>query len=288
MARAIRERTRTHAAAQVVAAAVLFSTGGVAIKSAAVSGMQVASIRSGIAALALLLWLRGRVIWSGRVWVVGAVYAATLVLFVTATKLTSSANAIFLQSIAPLYSSSWRRSFSASTSAGVISGFSVLAVGGLALCLVQPTAPTSAAPDPVGGNLLGAICGITWAFTLLGLRWTEKRQPGTALSSVVAGNILAFLAGVSELWPLPETSAADWVVLGYLGLIQIGLAYILLTGAVRYLPTLQISLLLLIEPVLNPAWAWLLRGEHPGVWALTGGAVIVATSAAQATLNART
>jgi len=103
MERAIIGRRRAAAVLAVVAAAVLFSTGGAAIKVAAFSGMQVASIRSGVAALTLLVWLRGRARWSAPVLWVGAVYAATLTLFVAATKLTTSANAIFLQSTAPLY-----------------------------------------------------------------------------------------------------------------------------------------------------------------------------------------
>ena len=88
---------------RVVTAAVLFSTGGAAIKDAAFSGMQVASIRSGVAAAALLLFMRGRITWSWPTVGIGAIYAATLTLFVSSTKLTTSANAIFLQSTAPLY-----------------------------------------------------------------------------------------------------------------------------------------------------------------------------------------
>jgi drug/metabolite transporter (DMT)-like permease len=79
--------------------------------------------------------------------------------------------------------------------------------------------------------------------------------------------------------------AADWGTLLYLGVFQIALAYILLTGAVGHLPTLHISLLLLIEPVLNPIWTWLVRGETPGPWALVGGAIIIAASAGQAALD---
>jgi drug/metabolite transporter (DMT)-like permease len=89
---------------RLLLAAVLFSTGGAAIKAATLTGWQVASFRSGIAALAVWLLVpaaRGR--WSRRVLAVAAVYAATMVLFVVANKLTTAANTIFLQSTAPLY-----------------------------------------------------------------------------------------------------------------------------------------------------------------------------------------
>ncbi|MEO8071523.1 MAG: EamA family transporter, partial [Acidobacteriota bacterium] len=86
-----------------LAAALLFSTGGAAIKTGAFSAAQVSSARSGIAALALVLWLGGRVRWSSRAAAIGLVYALVLTAFVAATRLTTAANAIFLQATAPLY-----------------------------------------------------------------------------------------------------------------------------------------------------------------------------------------
>lgn len=282
MERAISGRKQTRAALAVVAAAVLFSTGGAAIKIAAFSGLQVASIRSGIAAVTLLVWLRGRVRWSWPAVGIGAVYAATLVLFVTSTKLTTAASAIFLQSMAPLY---------IVVLAPVLLGerfrtrdlvFLATAAIGLAICFAGRATATATAPDPATGNLLGMMCSVTWALTLIGLRWGERRQPGTALSAVVAGNFIAFVVGLPVLWPLPATTAVDWATLAYLGIFQIACAYILLTSAVAHLPALHLSLLLLIEPVLNPIWAWLVRGENPGAWTLVGGALIVVAAAGQA------
>ena len=272
---------------RVVAAALLFSTGGAAIKGAAFSGMQVASIRSGIAAAVLILWLRGRMRWSWRVLGIAIVYAATLTLFVTSTKLTTAANAIFLQSTAPLYivllaPFLLRERFERRDLvflAGVGAGF--------ALCFAGRAEPTVTAPDPVTGNLLGVICSLTWALTLMGLRWGERHQPGTALSAVVAGNVLAFLIGLPFLWPLPAASMGEWATLGYLGVFQIALAYILLTGAVGHLQALDVSLLLLLEPVLNPIWTWLVHGERPGGWVLVGGAIIIAATATKAVCDSR-
>jgi drug/metabolite transporter (DMT)-like permease len=73
----------------------------------------------------------------------------------------------------------------------------------------------------------------------------------------------------------------------YLGVAQIGLAYAFLTSAIRHLPALEVSLLLLIEPVLNPAWTWLLRGEDPGAWTIAGGAIIVSVMAARSVYEAK-
>src|SRR5262245_8294274 len=88
---------------EAIAAAVLFSTGGAAIKVAVFSAAQVSALRSGMSACALRLFLRGQVTWSSAALAIGVVYSATLTLFVAATKLTTAANAIFLQSTASLY-----------------------------------------------------------------------------------------------------------------------------------------------------------------------------------------
>jgi drug/metabolite transporter (DMT)-like permease len=123
--------------------------------------------------------------------------------------------------------------------------------------------------------------------TLLGLRWVELNQRGSGISSVVAGNVIAFLVGVPLLIPAPSVSALDAAGLLYLGVIQIALAYVLLTGAVGRLPTLHVSLLLLIEPVLNPLWTWIVRGENPGVSTLAGGAIIVTAAGLQVAWDSR-
>jgi DME family drug/metabolite transporter len=278
---AISGRNRAHGVFAAAAAAILFSTGGAAIKMTAFSGMQVASIRSAIAACALLLWIRGRIVWGWPTLAVATVYAGTLTLFVTSTKLTTAANAIFLQSTAPLYivflaplllGERFRRRDLL---------FMGALAAGLALCFVGRSPATATAPDPATGNVLGVLCSATWALTLIGLRWAERLDARIGISAVVVGNGLAFVIGTPFLLPLPAASAGEWATLIYLGVIQIAVAYIFLTRAIAQLPALDVSLLLLLEPVLNPLWTWLIRGENPGRWSLVGGSIILAATAAR-------
>jgi drug/metabolite transporter (DMT)-like permease len=280
-------RSRAIAAARVLAAAVLFSTGGAAIKTVTLSGLQVASIRSGIAAAALMFWLRGRVERSPKVLAVGLVYAATLVLFVTSTKLTTAANAIFLQSTAPLYIAVLAPLLLAEPFRARDLALLGAAGAGLVLCVGGGSVSTATAPDPATGNLLGVLCSLTWALTLLGLRWVELNRRGGGISAVVAGNVIAFLVGLPLLIPTPTVSTVDAAGLLYLGIVQIALAYVFLTGAVGRLPTFHISLLLLIEPVLNPLWTWIARGENPGAATLAGGAIIITAAGLQVAWDSR-
>lgn len=278
---------------QAIGAAVLFSTGGAAIKSTGFSGirggLELASLRSGVAAAAIAAVLPGaRRNWTRRTWLVGAAYAATVVLFVLANKQTTAANAIFLQSTAPLYV----------LLAGLlllherVRGADVLVmlvlVVGLAMVAFGPQDAAATAPRPWLGNVLALASGIAWAATLLGLRWMAREEGGVeaAAGATVAGNLIAF--AVCLPWALPPSGdGGDWALVVYLGVVQIGLAYLLLTAAVRHVPAFEVSLLLLVEPALNPVWAWIVHDEAPSALAIAGGALILGATAAKVWIDWR-
>ena len=272
----------------VLAAALLFSTGGAGIKIEAFSTSQVSMLRSGIAAAALLLWARGSLVWSPAAMGAGVIYAAMLTLFVASTKLTTAANAIFLQSTAPLYLlvlAPWllRERFRARD----LVSLAALAAG-LVFCFLGQQDASVTAPDPALGNALGALSGLVWALTLLSFRYIGRDGThGAGIAVVVAGNAFACLGALPFALPLPAARAGEWLTVVYLGIFQIGLAYILLTSAVRHLRALEVSLLLLLEPVLNPVWTWLVREEKPGGWTIAGGAVIIVVTAAKTLYDAR-
>lgn len=264
----------------LIGAALLFSTGGAAIKAATLTGWQVASFRSGVAALVLLIVLpEARRGWSWRLIPVSAAYAATLVLFVLATRLTTAANAIFLQSTAPLYLlllGPWLLHEPVRRSDLIY----VLAVAGGMVLLFRGTEQVLAtAPDPHRGNLLGLASGLTWAFTVAGLRWLGRGGEGNAaLAPVAAGNLVAFFVALPMALPVTRVSRADVAVILYLGIIQIGLAYVFVTRAIRHVPAFEATTVLLLEPVMNPIWAWMVQAERPGAWALAGGGVILSAT----------
>ena len=273
---------------QLVAAAVLFSTGGAVIKATAMTSWQVASLRSGIAALALALLLpEARHGIRRRTVIVSVAYAATLVLFVTANKLTTSANTIFLQATGPLYILLLAPWLLRERVRGADVAFMAVVAVGLALFFVGTDVPVRTAPAPFQGNVLAALSGFTWALTLMGLRWMGADESGgSPAGAVVLGNALACLATLPMALPFTAIAAADWGAILYLGLFQIALAYAFVTKAVGRLPALEISIILLIEPALNPVWAWLVHGERPGPWALAGGALILGATGLRSVLSA--
>jgi len=268
-----------------VAAGALFSTGGAAIKAATLSGWQVACLRSGIAALMMLVALpearralRGSRRW--RIVPVAAAYAATLVLFVLANRLTTSANAIFLQATAPLYLLLIGPLVLGEPIGRADMLFMGVVVAGMALVFHGTEAAVATATDPPRGNLLALASGMTFALMLAGLRWLARGHDNPGVAAAALGNLLACAATLPMTLPLDMGGPGNWAVVLYLGLAQVGLAYICLTRAMAHVPAIQVSTLLMIEPALNPVWTWLVHGERPGAWALAGGAVILSATLA--------
>ena len=267
----------------VLLAALLFSTGGAAVKACALTGWQVAAFRSGIAAVAIFIMLPAtRRAWSPRLLPVAAAYAATMILYVLGNKLTTAANTIFLQSTAPLYimllgplllGEKIRRRdliFAATLALGMAFFFTG----------DQPASVTAA--QPVLGNLLAGCAGFSWALTIMGLRWlgrTSGSERDESAAAVAWGNALAFIVALPFALPVTSSTTTDWALVAFLGVFQIAVAYVFLTRGVRRVSALEVSLLLLLEPVLNPLWALIFHGEKPTPWAAFGGAVIILATA---------
>ena len=87
--------------------------------------------------------------------------------------------------------------------------------------------------------------------------------------------------------PLAAGRPVDWAVVVFLGVFQLGIPYVFLTRAIPGLRALEVVLFLLIEPVLNPVWAWLVHGERPGPAALVGGVLILGATLLRSVLDAR-
>ena len=255
--------SRNQARLQLVFAALLFSTGGAAIKASTLTGWQVASFRSGVAAVTLLLLVpatrRG---WGWRPALLGVAYAATLILFVTANKLTTSANTIFLQATSPVYLLLLGPLFLKEPVRPRDFWVVAAVLAGLMLFFVGNEAPAVTAPDPARGNLLALLSGVSFAVTIAGLRWLSRGSGHAGIATVAIGNVIAFFWGLPFALPVLSATPMDWMVILYLGAIQIGLAYACLTRGLREVPALEASLLLMVEPVLNPVWAWLVHGER--------------------------
>jgi drug/metabolite transporter (DMT)-like permease len=216
-------------------------------------------------------------------------YAATLMLFVTANKLTTAANATFLQSTAPLYMLLFGPLLLKEHVRRRDLAFMAPVALGMLLFFVGTDTPVHTAPNPSRGNVLALLSGFTYALMLIGLRWMGNRAggDGSGLPTVVAGNIIAFVACLPAALPVTGAGTGDWLAVSYLGVFQIGAAYLLLTIGIRHVTALEASVLLLLEPALNPVWAWLAHGERPGAWPIVGGVLILGATLVRTVVDAR-
>jgi len=267
---------------QLVLAAACFSTAGAAIKWSAFSAWQIAAVRALVAMLAILALIpEARARWSWRVPLVGVAYAAAGLLFVFANKLTTAANTVFLQATNPLFVVALAPLLLRERVRPADLGFMAVLGGGLALLFVGGNRRFATAPDPALGNLLAAGSAVAWAFTVTGYRWLARSgvDHGPVASAAACGNLLVALVCLPGAWPLAPGRVGDWLAVAYLGVFQLGLAYVFLSRAITRVPALEASLFLLVEPVLSPIWAWLVHGEAPGPLAVVGGAVILTATA---------
>jgi len=280
---------RGRARLQLVLAATCFSTAGAAIKGCTFGASQIAAFRALVAMLAILALIpEARRRWTWRVGLVGVAYAAAGLLFVFANKLTTAANTVFLQATNPLFVvalAPWL--LRERVRAADLAFMGVLAAG-LALLFVGGQRHFATAPDPVLGNLLAAGSALAWAFTVTGYRWLARQRSehaadhGPIASAAACGNLIVFLVSLPRALPLAAGRTADWLIVIYLGVFQLGLAYVFLSRAITQMPALDASLFLLVEPALSPVWAWLAHGETPGPLAVIGGAVILTATALKA------
>ncbi|HET6670181.1 MAG TPA: EamA family transporter [Pyrinomonadaceae bacterium] len=268
----------------VLAAAIIWSTGGLFIKWTTLSGLELSFGRSLLAAITVALFTRSEGFGLNRITLIASVlYAALLLLFVLATKETTAANAIFLQYTAPLYvlvlePIFYKEKFRQRDLITVI--FCVI---GMSLFFVGKLRP-----QDVTGNLLALASGVCFACYFLLLRHSSARTVNRA-SSVIYGNLLVVLvAAPAGLQALSDVTRHDALSVVYLGVVQIGIAYTLFTlGMARGIRSLDAGIVGYIEPVLNPVWVFLVIGERPSQWALIGGAIIVGAVVVHTTLKAK-
>jgi DME family drug/metabolite transporter len=251
----------------ILAAAALWSTAGAAIKLCTLNAWQISLGRSLVAACVLWLFLPGaRARPTRGTWAVAAAYAVTVVLFTVANKLTTSANAIFLQDTAPLYVLLLSPMLLGERpSRGELLSVPLFLLG-LALFFRDRLTP-----GQLSGNLIALLSGVAFALCILGLR----RLGGSNAPALLLGNLLAGAASLPGSLGGPAVTPRDLAIVLFLGVFQLGLSYALFARGLRHTPATEASLLALLEPVLNPVWAFLLAGERPGPWALAGGSLVL-------------
>ena len=253
--------------------AFLWSIGGLFIKLLPWNAAAICGVRSGISALIILLYMAKMkyrlTLKNPMVWLAGLGLMGTMLLFVSANKLTTSANAIVLQSTAPLYIMVISALFFRARYSRREYVLVAITMGGIALFFLDQLTP---------GGLLGNVLALLSGLTMALMYTASGRLPDddSSMSALVVGHTAAALAGMPFLFLIQvEISPLTVSAILILGVFQLGIPYILYAIAVRRCSPLSCSLIGMIEPLFNPVWVLLVLGEKPGFFALIGGIIVL-------------
>lgn len=252
----------------ILLAAVLWSTGGLFIKLISLDAVQISFFRSFFAAL-VFLFLFGRDVLrvNTMTFVNALLYAGVLLFFVMATKTTTAANAIFLQYTAPIYVLILEPLLLRTGLKRINVITITICFGGMFLFFVGDLDP-----GHMQGNLLALLSGLCFAGFMLGMR---KNAPEYQYASIFWGNALLAVVTAYSLLRITAFPVEEFLMVMYLGVVQIGLAYVFFSYGLKRVLAVEASLIAMIEPVLNPIWVLIGYGEIPTVYAIIGGLIIL-------------
>ena len=251
----------------LILAALLWSTAGMFVKALDWGPMSILAGRGLFTSVVFLIYMR-RLPTKITHWTLLATAGsiATQFLFVTSTKLTTAANSVFLQYTAPIYVvllAYWLLREKPSRSDWIAMGIIFL---GLFLFFGDQLSP-----DGFYGNILAALSGVTSAVMMVAFR---AQKDATPEDSILIASLVIAIFGFPSI--LSETqTVTNWLIVAYLGIFQIGLAFIFFTKGIKHIPALEANLIGTLEPILSPVWVFLFIGERMGSSALLGGIVVL-------------
>lgn len=257
--------------------AVLWSTSGVLIKFIDGSAIAINALRSLIAFLFLAVIQKRWCIRIGKIIVAAALCLTfTNLFYVMAVKLTSAANAITLQYLAPLFVLIWESIYHHSLPSFRKCICIGAAFGGMILFFY----------DSLGkGYLLGNVLAVAAGLCFSGVFFLNSLPESSAADSSKLAFLLSFVVGIAFLRDFAYGDLRSVLALVFLGVFQVGLAYHLYAKGCQLTSPLNASLISLLEIVLNPLWVYLFFGETIGSLSLLGAAVIVGAVVANAFLE---
>jgi drug/metabolite transporter (DMT)-like permease len=261
------DNKRNRAIIMQLSAAVLWSTGGMLIKIVDLNPIAIAGIRSLITTIVIFVFLKKstlKLTWNKAL---GAIsYTSLVILFISATKTTTSANAILLQYTSPIYIAifgGWLLNEKAKLRDWITILF---IIGGMVLFFVDDIAGGS-----TKGNILAVLSGVALAFNTIFMRREKAADP---LENVFWGSILTVLISIPFVFQ-KAPSPKSWMGLILLGVFQLGFSYVLYARAIKNITALESTFLSLVEPLLNPVWVFLTIGELPGKLSIVGGIIVL-------------
>ena len=258
----------------MLAASVCWSFGGICIKFIPWGAMSIIGLRAVLAAVVFAVWRKSiKIDFTFGNILAALCLSATTVLFVFANKLTTAAAAILLQFTAPVFIILIQLVFyKKKPKVSEITAVSVTVLG----MLMFFADSFNSGNGIIGGNMFtGNILAIASGLTFAGVFVCNKRHDANPEQAMLLGFIINSAIGLPFVFFEATAEPAAWIAVVFLGIVQVGFAYVFFSVGIKKTPALLACLITALEPVLNPVWVALATGEIPGPFAALGGVVIV-------------
>ena len=271
--------SRKNAILMLLFAGVLWSLGGLLIKSIPWHPLAISGLRGGIAAIVIYAFSKDRkIIITYEKLFAACLYTLVVTLFVVANKLTTAGNAILLQYTAPVYVALFGYMFLGEKSTFIDWITIFILLGGLTLFFLDDLSF-----DGYLGNALAILSGMSFAALTISLRKQKNHNPS---DSILLGNILTLIIGLPLIISETSFNLHSIILILILGTIQLGVPYILYTTAIKHVTALDAIIFPVIEPILNPILVFFILGETLGPWAFLGGALVLGSVVLRGLLKA--
>ncbi len=277
-------RLKSNPTIMMLACALLWSTGGLLLKSIEWNSLVTAGIRSLFCGLVMYAFMKkdGMSLEINKQTLkAGFFYSITTVCYVISNSTTTAANAIVIQSANPIFiimitALVYKQKINKRDLVVVAS-----CIVGIALFFIDSIS---------GGGMIGNIFALISAvFVALSYNASSKATTQAAtMSGIMMGHFVTVLIGVPALvLDTPDFTTQSIVTVVMLGVFQLGLPYVIFSKVIRLAPPLTCSLVGMVEPIANPLWVALAIGEIPGFISLLGGFIVIASVAMWSIANAR-
>lgn len=266
----------------MAATAFLWSIAGLFIKVIDWNPIAIAGLRSLIASIVIFIYLKHPKIHLSIPQILAAIAnAVTMLLFVSANKTTTAANAIILQYFAPVLTVFISAIFLKERArVEHLLALPLVAAGMIIMFFDKINS------GKFFGNILAIMSAITFSFYFVFMR---MQKDGSPIESILLSHWLtsAICIIISFFLPMPHITSKSLIAIAVLGIVQIGISAILFSIAIKIVSAVQANLIAVIEPVFNPLWVFFVIGEVPGIHTLIGGGIIILAVTITSIISAR-
>lgn len=252
----------------MVSVALCWSTMGVAFKFIDWDPLVIAAVRNLLTFLYLAAYRRSMKFSLKKDVVIGALIAyLTQTAFTYANKYTSAANAIVLQYTNPVFVVliSWLFLHQKVKLRDIM--LSLIMIGGTALFFLD---------DLSAGQLLGNVCGLISGIGMACSILYACNNPADLQEYTMLNSLISVVVGIpAAIQHPPQFDVASLIAVFFLGVVASGIATVLMAKSAPHLASVEVSMLLMLDPILNPVWVALAVGEIPGILALIGMVIVI-------------